>query len=115
LRPGGRLLLDEVADIEPPPGVLRDYLELVTARVAAGGADMYAGRHLAALGGEDVGHPVDATVAARMFAMNLASWGDDAVRLGLVDAAGIERLADGLAAIRGGTVRWVLRQIVLDT
>lgn len=113
LRPGGVLLLDEVVAIAPPAGVLHEYLELVTAQVAAGGADMYAGRLLAPLGGEDVDHPVDAPVAARMFGMNLASWGDDAVRRGLVGAADVERLATGLAAVRSGTVVWTLRHAVL--
>jgi trans-aconitate 2-methyltransferase len=113
LRPGGVLLLDEVAAIAPPAGVLRDYLDLVTAQVAAGGADMYAGRLLAPLGGEDVCHPVDATVAARMFGLNLVSWGDDAVRRGLVGPADVERLAGGLAAVRAGTVVWTLSHAVL--
>lgn len=111
--PGGVLLLDELEDIQPPPGVLRDYEELVTALVASEGADMYAGRALAGLGGEPVAFDVDAPVAARMFGMNLATWGDDAVRRGLVDPAGVERLAAGLAAVTGGTARWVHRQFVL--
>ena len=113
LQPGGALLRDEVAAIDPPPGVLRDYLALATALVAAGGADMYAGRLLEPLGGEAVAHPVDAPVAARMFGMNLVAWGDDAVRRGLVDPAGVDRLAEGLAAVRAGTVVWTLRQVVL--
>jgi SAM-dependent methyltransferase len=113
LAPGGVLLLDELEDIQPPPGVLRDYEELVTALVASEGADMYAGRALAGLGGEPVAFDVDAPVAARMFGMNLATWGDDAVRRGLVDREGIERLAAGLASVTGGTARWVHRQFAL--
>ena len=113
LRPGGALVLDELEDIATPPGVFTDYEDLVTALVAAEGADMYAGRALAPLGGEVVHLDVDATAAARMFGMNLATWGPDAVRRGLVDDAGVERLAAGLAAVTGGAVPWALRQIVL--
>ena len=117
LRPGGVLLLDEVEAIEAPPGVLRDYLAVTTALVAAEGAEMYAGRLLEPLGGGLVTNDVEVAVAARMFAMNLATWRADAVRRGVVDELGAARLAAGLSALQaaadGPPVRWVLRQVVL--
>jgi len=118
LRPGGVVVVDEVESIEAPPGVLRDYEDLVVALVAAEGGPMYAGPLLAPLGGECVEVLVNAAVAARMYGMNLATWRDRALGLGLVTgddldrvAAGLERLVDG----QGGrqAVRWVLRQIVV--
>lgn len=118
LRPGGVLVLDEVEDIEAPQGVLRDYEDLVTALVAAEGADMYSGRLLESLGGRCVVHHVDRSVAARMFAMNLATWRADVILRGLVDEPGADRLAAGLSSLGSGPdgppVRWTLRQVVLS-
>jgi len=117
LRPGGVLVLDEVEAIDAPPGVLRDYLAVTTALVAAEGAQMYAGRLLEPLGGHLVRHDVGAAVAARMFAMNLATWRADAIRMALVDEPGADRLAAGLSSLSigpdGPPVRWTLRQLVL--
>lgn len=116
LRPGGVVVADEVESIEAPPGVLRDYEELVVALVAAEGGPMYAGPLLARLGGECVEVPVDAAVAARMYGMNLATWRDRALGLASADdldrvAAGLGRLVDGHGAQR--PVRWVLRQLAV--
>lgn len=120
LRPGGVLVLDEVEAIDAPPGVLRDYLAVTTALVATEGAQTYAGRLLEPLGGGLVTHDVDDVydaVAARMFAMNLATWRADAIDRGLIDDPGADRLAGGLAALVAGAdgppVRWTLRQVVL--
>jgi hypothetical protein len=120
LLPGGVVVLDEVEDIEAPPGALRAYEDLVVALVASEGADMYAGRRLAPLGGRCIDVHVDAALAARIFGLNLRTWRDDAVARGLADrshlddvAAGLAALADRTAAGSGpATVRWVLRQIV---
>lgn len=117
LAPGGVLVLEEVEAIEAPPGVLADYERLVTALVADGGGTMAIGSALgAALGGRAVDVPVDVVDAARMFGLNLAAWGADAVGRGLATAAEIDRLARQLAVLaatgRGAAaVRWVLRQI----
>jgi trans-aconitate 2-methyltransferase len=121
LRPGGVVVVDEVESIEAPPGVLRDYEDLVVALVAAEGGPMYAGPLLAPLGGECVEVLVEAAVAARMYGMNLATWGERALALGLARAGELERVAAGLGAVAGGAdgrggrekVRWVLRQIVV--
>jgi SAM-dependent methyltransferase len=117
LAPGGVLVMEEVESIEAPPGTLRDYEELVTALVAAEGGLMAAGPLLAALGGDCVTIDVAVADAARMFGLNLAAWGDDAVARGLASPARIERLAAGLGELASAppgraTVRWVLRQVV---
>jgi trans-aconitate 2-methyltransferase len=118
LQPGGVVVADEVESIEAPPGVLRDYEELVVALVAAEGGPMYAGPLLAPLGGDCVEVLVDAAVAARMYGMNLATWRDRALGLGLASpddldrvAAGLGRLVDGQGG--QGPVRWVLRQLAV--
>jgi trans-aconitate 2-methyltransferase len=118
LRPGGVVVADEVESIEAPPGVLRDYEELVVALVAAEGGPMYAGPLLAPLGGDCVEVLVDAAVAARMYGMNLATWRDRALGLGLASADDLDRVAAGLGRLvdgqRGqGPVRWVLRQLAV--
>jgi trans-aconitate 2-methyltransferase len=118
LRPGGVVVADEVESIEAPPGVLREYEELVVALVAAEGGPMYAGPLLAPLGGECVEVLVDAAVAARMYGMNLATWRDRALGLGLVGAEVLDRVAAGLGRLVDGhgaqnPVRWVLRQLAV--
>jgi SAM-dependent methyltransferase len=99
LRPGGVLVLDDVEDIDPPAGVLRDYEQLVVALVAAEGGPMYAGRLLAPLGGRCVEVHVEVALAAHIFGMNLASWRDDALARGLADADRLDDVADRLAAL----------------
>ena len=118
LRPGGVVTVDEVESIEAPPGVLRDYEDLVVALVAAEGGPMYAGPLLAPLGGECVEVLVDAAVAARMYGMNLTTWRGRALGLGLASAADLDRVAAGLGRLvdgQGGQrpVRWVLRQLAV--
>ena len=80
---------------------------------------MYAGPLLAALGGRCVDVHVDTAVAARMYAMNLATWREDARARGLAGSDELDRIAEGLATLRShpgaGSVRWVLRQVVLTT
>ena len=117
LRGGGVLVLDEVEAIEAPPGVLRDYESLVADLVAAEGGSMYAGPLLAGRGGRCVDLHVDTATAARMYAMNLATWRDDALQRGLAGPDDLHRIGAGLAALESGpgagSVRWVLRQIAL--
>jgi SAM-dependent methyltransferase len=118
LRPDGVLVLEEVEAIDPPPGVLRDYEDLVAAVVAAGGGDMYAGPLLAPLGGRCLDLDVDAAVAGRMFGLNLATWRDEALAHGLASRAQLHRIAEGLTSLveagpGRGTARWVIRQLVV--
>jgi SAM-dependent methyltransferase len=118
LGPGGVVVLDEVEDIEAPPGILRSYEELVVALVATQGAEMYAGRLLAPLGGRCVEVHVDASLAARIFGLNLGAWRDEALAHGLADEDHLDDVAAGLAALADrtsvgpSTVRWVFRQVV---
>jgi SAM-dependent methyltransferase len=118
VRSGGVVVVDEVEAIEAPPGVLREYEDLVVALVAAEGGPMYAGPLLAALGGECVEVLVDAAVAARMYGMNLATWRERALDLGLAGSGDLDRVAAGLERVADGhsdldPVRWVLRQLVM--
>lgn len=117
LASGGVLVLEEVEAIEAPAGVLADYERLVTALVASEGGTMAIGPALGgALGGACVDVPVDVADAGRMFGLNLATWGPDAVARGLATAPELARLAGGLAELAGrppgsGTVGWVIRQV----
>jgi len=117
LRAGGVLVLEEVEAIEAPDGVLREYESLVARLVAAEGGSMYAGPLLAPRGGRCVDVHVDTAVAARMYAMNLETWREDARERGLAGPDELDRIAEGLATLRShpgaGSVRWVLRQVVL--
>jgi len=118
LAPGGVLVVEEVEDIEAPPGVLTTYLELVSRLVGTEGATMRAGAVLQGLGGGTVGVPVDAARAAGLFGRNLAVWRADALRKGLMSARELDELAAALASVAraptGGVVRWTLRQLVGD-
>jgi trans-aconitate 2-methyltransferase len=117
LQPGGVLVVDEIEQMETPSGVLRDYEDVVVALVAAEGGLMAAGPVLAPLGGRLVELDVDSSTAARMFAINLTVWRDDAVARGLATSAQLDRVAAGLADLertgRDRPVHWSLRQLVL--
>jgi hypothetical protein len=100
------LVFDDVEAIETDHPVLRRYLALVEARVAAAGGPLYAGPLLADVPGAFVNRVVDHLVpperAAAMFSLNFAVWGDDPA------------LAEALAAVSGDApVRWRLRQVVV--
>ena len=114
---GGVLVLDEVEVIDPPPGVLRDYEDLVVGGRGHPGRGDVRGPLLAPLGGRCVDVDVDTSVAARMFGMNLVTWRDTALSHGISDGPHLHRVAAGLAALVDAgpgvsTVRWVLRQVV---
>ena len=53
-----------------------------------------------------------------MFALNLAVWRDQAVRTGVATSGQLARLAADLAAVADGevdgSIRWELRQLVLQ-
>jgi hypothetical protein len=53
-----------------------------------------------------------------MFALNLAVWRREAVRAGVATSARLDRLAADLAAVADGevegSIRWELRQLVLQ-
>jgi trans-aconitate 2-methyltransferase len=117
LRPAGVLVLDEVQEIDAPPGPLRAYIELAARVVATGGGSLYSGELLRSLGGRVVELLVPSSTASRMFAMNLEVWRSTALKNRLADAGELDELADNLKALADHPqtegVRWVLRQLVM--
>jgi len=127
LAPRGVLVLDEVEWIDAPHPVLRTYEDMVVSLVASQGGPMYAGPAIARLtGGAGWGPassevrvvPVPVTTAARMYAMNLATWGEDPWVLAEHGRDTVQRLARDLEALAegpsGGPVEWGLRQAVFE-
>ena len=91
----GVVLVDEIEWIQTSQPVLSAHLRLAEALVAVSGARMVAGPRLAGLA--DVPRlraaylriaqvPVPTALAATLFSMNIAAWGDRPVDLGLCDA-----------------------------
>ena len=120
---GGLLGLDEIERVESANSALSAHLELAMARVAATGATMCAGPlfgPLQASAGlsrrldQVVEVPVATAVAAKMFAMSLAAWGDSAVGDGLCTRAELGYLSGALSQLSSssakGEVTWLLRQ-----
>ena len=127
LAPGGLLLADEVDRIHTDLPALRGYLEVAGALLATRGHTLEIGPVLARLPDppglarrdDRIGHLAPpAHRAAAMFALNLAVWGGEAVRTGVASADQLDRLATDLAAVADGdvdgSIRWELRQLVLQ-
>jgi trans-aconitate 2-methyltransferase len=125
LAPRGRLVLDEVERIDTSNEVFGDYLRVVTGMIAARGADMYAGRHLAgielpdgmALERNARRHLAVPTAAvAEMFALNLSVWRGDpwvvANHEALVQALP-QRFDALMTSNRTDEIAWELRQVVV--
>ena len=116
LAPGGTLLLEELEDVEAPPGPLRDYDELSAAVVRQGGGVMYSGPLLAGLGGRCVRVTVSAGTAAAVYLFNVRLWLDRRPP-GASDARLVE-LEQALARLAGERderpLSWVVRQIRLE-
>lgn len=127
LRPGGRLLIDEVEAIDTTLPTLRTYLEVSELMIGSRGASLYVGRDLAELdhlaGASCVCNravPVSPTTGevARLFSMNLATFRHDPYVVAHVDPALIARLASDLETLlgrddRGGAV-WSQRQVAFE-
>jgi len=126
LRPGGVLLADEIERIETGSGLFTEYLALTTALVGSGGAQMYAGPLLdglvlpagcAVADDRVVAWPVPPRDAARMFALNLAVWGQGQWASENCGPQVIARLAGGLRragdAERSAGITWHLRQVAV--
>jgi SAM-dependent methyltransferase len=123
---GGLLLLDEVEWIETPNAVLARYEEIVTAMVAARGAQISVGPRISGLSGagwrerssEVREHPVATADAARMYAMNLTTWRHDPFVVENYDKAVLDDLAAGLDGLTSaettGEISWGLRQVVYE-
>lgn len=124
LRPGGRLLLDELEWIRTGDAVFARYLEIVERMLASRGQCLRVGPRLAALAGrlrvtrsEVREHEVDARHAAAMFSLNLEQIRRDAHTRAGVPSRDLDTLAGDLAALRAGggpAVRWGLRQLVVE-
>lgn len=120
---GGTLVVDEIEWIRTEQPILAAHLELVTALVAATGARMCAGPLLWALANtpeldrlltEVVEVRVPTALAAEMFAISLATWGDQAVVQHLCTEGHRRRLARGLTRLSTSTeigeITWGLHQ-----
>jgi len=112
LAPGGRLLLEEVEEVETNHPVLSDYLARVDRRLERAGQRMAAGSVLRRVATASAVVAVEPTVAdaAAMFRMNLDSWCDDPAVLGRLGPA-LERLLEDR---RTGVITWRLRQAVVE-
>jgi trans-aconitate 2-methyltransferase len=115
LAAGGVVLVEELEDIDAPPGALRTYDDLAAEVVRRGGGVMYGGSAIAGLGGRRVPVTVPAATAARIYLFNVQRWLDDRAehppRAQLLELrSGLERLTlrDG-----GRTVSWLVRQLSL--
>jgi SAM-dependent methyltransferase len=119
----GLLVLDEIEWIEARHPVLQAHLRLAGALVATSGARMCAGPALAGLADQPGLRrvmtrvrelPVATSMAATMFAMNLAALGDRPVTAGVCDRAELSELAAGLAELRDspetGQISWGMHQ-----
>jgi SAM-dependent methyltransferase len=131
LGPGGTILVEDLEDIDAPPGALRRYDEVSAQMVRRGGGLMYAGAALAPLGGSCVRVTVTAARAARIYLVNtrrwladptLASWHDELIdlehELAVIAAEGADhdRVDHGRVdhdRVDRDTVSWIVRQVVL--
>jgi SAM-dependent methyltransferase len=126
LRPGGRLLLDEVEWIRSEGEIFRRSLALVEALLSDRGQCLYVGPRLdpavEATGRRRVTsrvriHPVDARDAATLFSLNLAELRQNDAMRDHIAAADLADLEAGLAALcgaHGPEIRWGLRQVALE-
>jgi trans-aconitate 2-methyltransferase len=125
LNENGVVVVDEIEWIRTSHPVLHAHLRLAEALVAAGGARMCAGPLLARLSGEPglrrtltavTEVPVPTALAATMFSMNIAAWGDRPARLGVCDATELSDLAAAMAALTtspaAGEITWGMHQAV---
>ena len=123
LRPGGRLLVDEVGAIDTDQATFAEYLEVTSAMIAGHGGDLLLGRRLSELAGPDleVVHDRVATISpttaevATMFAMNLQTWRADPWVGAHVAADVVRRIERGLEGLRSSTasgeIVWHQRQV----
>jgi hypothetical protein len=114
LAAGGVLLVEDLEDIDAPPGPLRAYDELSADMVRSGGGPMYAGRALAEWGGDCVEVRVPAGVAARIYLFNVERWLRE--QPPAVEQERLEGLRARLREVAGtdrGTVAWLVRQLAV--
>lgn len=112
----GVLLIEDLEDIEAPPGPLRAYDEISAGIVRGGGGLMYGGAALASLGGGCAAVTVQAAVAARIYLFNVNRWMENPHSP--VPKEELLQLRAGLTSIlngdRGAKVSWIVRQIAVQ-
>lgn len=128
LRPGGRLLLEETAELESPLPALQRYYALVKDMQAHYGQELHMGRRLPALaaalaGARTTARQTPLTMAAptmaRLHAMNIATWKSDPYMSQAHAAAELDALEDELNAIADGSAahtpgRCVMAQVIVE-
>jgi SAM-dependent methyltransferase len=116
LRPGGRLLLEENTRLRIHHPVFRRYEDAVAVVMGSGGGDLYVGERLVPLADRVTITTVrpPASVIARLFGMNLVTWGRNPAAAGL----DVESLAADLQSLETseelGLVEFELAQLALD-
>jgi len=125
-KPGARLLIQETATLESDEPVIRRYYELVAALQSGYGQSLHVGADLdrclgqdgwAILSSELVVIEQDVSVMARLHALNIRTWSQDALALRSFDSREIADVQSGLEDIATGkqtarSVRNTLRQLV---
>jgi SAM-dependent methyltransferase len=125
LRPGGRLLLDEVEWIRTQDTAFQRYLALVTQMLSARGQDLYIGARIekATRGArrsvcEVRELTLPGTAAAGMFSLNLAELRQQATVREQQGEAELDALAAALRArlegATGGAITWGMRQMAIE-
>jgi len=128
LRPGGRLLAEEVESVRTRNSVFAVYIDIVAAMLDARGATLYIGRELDGLGDSgllrrrasevvDVG--LSRPRAANLFAMNIGTWKhDDFVRTnypaGLIDELEQDLYALSQMVTERVDIVWGMRQMAFE-
>jgi trans-aconitate 2-methyltransferase len=113
LGPDGVVLVEELEDIDAPPGALATYDEVSAEIVRRGGGVMYSGAELAGLGGRRVPLTVPSALAATIYLFNVERWLDDpAERLPREELLDLRARLDLLTRRPDGrTVSWIVRQL----
>jgi SAM-dependent methyltransferase len=127
LRPGGRLLIDEVDAIEAPDPVCARYLAIADGVVRSTGGSLYVGPLLGGLAppsaaivaDEAVPCEVAARDAASMFRLNIPNWAETAITAGLTTTDELAVIAGRMDALASGEaeappLRWHMRHLVLE-
>lgn len=124
---GGVLALDEVEWIRTDDAVLRRYLTILSALLAARGSALAAGPIVDKFDGGRDGrkrtsvvrvHRVPVALAAELFALNFATWRDDPFVRDGHDHGKLDELASALGELMRGpkepTVTWGMRQATFE-
>ncbi len=128
LRPGGRLLIEEVDAIETQAAPFVEYLAIVEAMLADGGHDLYVGPKLdamptpaglARLSSRVASVTPTDDVSTRMFSVNIRTWKHNAFVKANYPAEAIRKLEESLTDLAATStdaksIEWRLRQLVYE-